>query len=56
MNMPTPGPKSASMLADEALDDTLSSLAQQDITEHSAIYEQLLATLQSQLNSTEYRA
>lgn len=56
MNMPTPGDKSASMLEDETLDDTLSSLAQQDITEHSAIYEQLLATLQSQLNSTEYRA
>lgn len=54
--MPLPGPKPELRLEDEVLDTTLSALAQQDVTEHSAVYEQLLATLQSELNSTERRA
>ncbi|WP_404290270.1 hypothetical protein [Glutamicibacter arilaitensis] len=51
MNMQTPKP--VVHMDDQQVDATLSSLAQQDVIEHAAVYEQLLDTLQAELNSTE---
>ncbi|MGO2053671.1 hypothetical protein ACT3UD_13920 [Glutamicibacter sp. 287] len=53
MNMETPGSKPVVHIDDQRVDATLSSLAQQDVIAHAAVYEQLLDSLQAELNSTE---
>ncbi|PCC29849.1 hypothetical protein CIK76_05520 [Glutamicibacter sp. BW80] len=53
VNMETPGSKPVVHIDDQRVDATLSSLAQQDVIAHAAVYEQLLDSLQAELNSTE---
>ncbi|MGP9782159.1 hypothetical protein ACT3UQ_06830 [Glutamicibacter sp. AOP12-B1-11] len=54
MNMEPPRPKPVAPMDDQRVDATLSSLGQQDVISHAAVYEQLLDSLQAELNSTEH--
>ena len=46
----------ASQFDELALETSLSSLADHDVTEHAGIYEQLLGGLQQELNRSEFRS